>query len=81
MSLRRMILKHKGHFCAATLWCWRRPAGSLVVIPQDKNGRELGTFAINVCKKHKTAALSAAKEWAEHYEQLHQEGRQHELFR
>lgn len=68
LSLRQQIMRHKGRHCEATLWCWRRPAGSIVVVPQDAAGNDLETLAIWVCGVHKQRAMEAAREWAQAYE-------------
>lgn len=71
LTLRQKIMKRKGRHCEATLLCVRRPAGSVVVIPEDDDGNELGKLAIWVCKVHKHRALDAARVWVKKFEAEH----------
>lgn len=57
--------------CEATRWCWRKAKGSVVAMPEDQNGEVIGRFGINVCNKHKDAAMVAGKKWADEYEKLY----------
>lgn len=71
-QLRRFIIKHKGKRCEAVVWCPRSPVGSVVAIPEDKDGNELAQMAIWVCGVHKLAAMDAAREYAQEYEHNHE---------
>lgn len=68
MNIRRWIIKRKGNRCEAWVWCWRRPIGSVIAIPEGPNGEELGQLAIWVCAVHKEAATDAAEKFAKNYE-------------